>query len=125
MSKKTGLEILEERVSHDLSIIGYPINEWVPAKFDSDGQRVLDVLIVGGGQGGLAIAFQLLRERASNILIVDSADAGNEGPWRYYARMPILRSPKEVNGPDLNIPSLAFQSWYEAQYGRFSWSELN
>ncbi|MBH67408.1 MAG: oxidoreductase [Rhodospirillaceae bacterium] len=125
MSKKTGLEILEARVSHDLSIIGYPINEWVPAKFDSDGQRVLDVLIVGGGQGGLAIAFQLLRERVSNILIVDSANAGNEGPWLNYARMPILRSPKEVNGPDLNIPSLAFQSWYEAQYGRVSWSELN
>tara|TARA_B100000212_G_C27344737_1_gene520821 strand:- start:280 stop:1503 length:1224 start_codon:yes stop_codon:yes gene_type:complete len=39
--------------------------------------------------------------------------------------MPTLRSPKEVNGPDLNIPSLAFQAWYEAQFGKLSWKKLN
>ena len=64
--------------------------------------------VVGGGQGGLAIAFQLLRERVQNIQVIDAAEAGKEGPWLNYARMPTLRSPKEVNGPDLNIPSLAF-----------------
>ena len=53
MPKKSGLELLESRVWHDLSIIGYPINEWIPEKFDDSGDRILDVLIVGAGQGGI------------------------------------------------------------------------
>ena len=125
MIKTSGLSKLEKRVAHDLSIISYPVNEWIPPKFDEQGQRVLDVLVVGGGQGGLTIAFQLLRERVQNIRVIDAAEAGKEGPWLNYARMPTLRSPKEVNGPDLNIPSLAFQAWYEAQFGKLSWKKLN
>ena len=31
--------------------------------------------------------------------------------------MQTLRSRKTVNGPDLDVPSLTFQSWFEAQYG--------
>ncbi len=125
MIKTSGLPKLEKRVAHDLSIISYPVNEWIPPKFDEQGQRILDVLVVGGGQGGLTIAFQLLRERVQNIRVIDAAEAGQEGPWLNYARMPTLRSPKEVNGPDLNIPSLAFQAWYEAQFGKLSWKKLN
>ena len=125
MIKTSGLPKLEKRVAHDLSIISYPVNEWIPPKFDEQGQRVLDGLVVGGGQGGLTIAFQLLRERVQNIRVIDAAEAGQEGPWLNYARMPTLRSPKEVNGPDLNIPSLAFQAWYEAQFGKLSWKKLN
>ena len=125
MIKTSGLLKLEKRIAHDLSIISYPVNGWIPSKFDEQGKRVLDVLVVGGGQGGLAIAFQLLRERVQNIQVIDAAEAGQEGPWLNYARMPTLRSPKEVNGPDLNIPSLAFQAWYEAQFGKLSWKKLN
>ena len=119
-----GLGALEQQIIHDLEIIGYPLNEWVPRRYTDEGERVLDVLIIGGGQGGLAIAFQLMRERVNNVLVIDEAPAGREGPWLNYARMPILRSPKEVNGPDLNIPSLAFQAWYEAQFGAVSWIQL-
>ena len=104
--------------------IGYPLNEWVPEKFTKEGERVLDVLIVGAGQGGLAIAFQLMRERVNNVLVIDKAEPGTEGPWINYARMPILRSPKEVNGPDLNIPSLSFQAWYESQFGASLWEAM-
>ena len=125
MIKTSGLLKLEKRIAHDLSIISYPVNGWIPSKFDEQGKRVMDVLVVGGGQGGLAIAFQLLRERVQNIQVIDAAEAGQEGPWLNYARMPTLRSPKEVNGPDLNIPSLAFQAWYEAQFGKLSWKKLN
>ena len=115
--KVLGLGALEQRLHHDLNIIGYPLNEWVPERFTKEGERVLDVLIVGAGQGGLAIAFQLMRERVNNVLVIDKAEPGADGPWINYARMPILRSPKEVNGPDLNIPSISFQAWYEAQFG--------
>ena len=73
----------------------------------------------------LAIAFQLLRERVQNIRVIDAAEPGQEGPWLKYARMKTLRSPKEVNGPDLNIPSLTFQAWYEAEFGTSLWKKLN
>ena len=56
MTKTSGLQKLEKCVAHDLSIISYPINGWIPSKFDEKGQRVLDVLVVGGEQGGTAIA---------------------------------------------------------------------
>ncbi|TJW99946.1 NAD(P)/FAD-dependent oxidoreductase, partial [Neisseria gonorrhoeae] len=76
-------------------------------------------------QSGLATAFALLRSRVSNILVLDKAEAGREGPWLTYARMPTLRSPKDFTGPDLDIPSLTYQSWHEATFGTDSWRELD
>ena len=81
------------------------------------GKPALDVLIVGAGQSGLVTAFGLMRERVRNILVIDRAPEGKEGPWVTFARMPTLRSPKVQTGPDLGIPSLTFQAWYEAQHG--------
>ena len=78
---------------------------------------VKDVLIVGAGQGGLTVAAMLLRERVANIEVIDQAARGAEGPWRTYARMKTLRSWKTVTGPDLGVPSLTFQAWFEAQHG--------
>src|SRR5690606_37489098 len=37
--------------------------------------------------------------------------------WATYARMLTLRSPKQLTGPDLGVPSLTFRAWYEAQHG--------
>ena len=44
------------------------------------GGPALDVLIVGGGQSGIAIAFGLLRATVTNILVVDREDAGRRVP---------------------------------------------
>ncbi|MEQ8395273.1 NAD(P)/FAD-dependent oxidoreductase [Thalassobaculum sp.] len=120
-----GLRALELQIVRDLQRIAYPKSEWVPPRYGVDGERVLDVLVVGGGQGGLAIGHGLLRNRVTNIRIVDRAERGQEGPWLTYARMATLRSPKEVNGPDLDIPSLTFQAWFEAQHGADAWQVLN
>ena len=120
-----GLAALERRVAEDLERIGYPRSAWVPPRRDPDGRRVLDVLIVGGGQGGIAVGHGLMRARVSNIRIVDRAERGREGPWLTYARMATLRSPKEVNGPDLDVPSLTFQAWFEARRGAEAWAALN
>lgn len=120
-----GLRALERRVAGDLERIAYPRSAWVPPRTGPDGDRVLDVLIVGGGQGGLAIAHGLLRNRVGNFRIVDRAERGREGPWLTYARMATLRSPKEVNGPDLDVPSLTFQAWFEAQHGAAAWTALD
>lgn len=120
-----GLAALEARVAEDLRTISYPDAAWVPERQAADGSPVLDVLIIGSGQGGLAVAHALKRARIERVRIVDRSPEGLEGPWLTYARMPTLRSPKEVNGPDLDIPSLAFRSWFVAQRGGAAWEGLN
>ncbi|MEO7403751.1 MAG: NAD(P)/FAD-dependent oxidoreductase, partial [Burkholderiales bacterium] len=89
------------------------------------GEPVLDVLVVGAGQGGQAIAHALQRERIANFLVIDRAPRDREGPWKTFARMPTLRSWKTVTGPDLDIPALTFQSWFEAQYGAAAFTAIN
>ncbi len=115
-SALSGLDALEQRVRTELELLKYPENPWVPPR-QFDGKAVLDVLIVGAGQGGLAVASMLLRDRVDNVLLIDAAARGREGPWRTYARMKTLRSWKTVTGPDLGFPSLTFQAWFEAQHG--------
>ena len=88
---------LSDRVRRELTYLSYPSREWTVPRY-RDGARVLDVLIVGGGQGGLATAFGLKLERISNIRIVDRNPRGLEGPWRRFARMKALRTTKEVSG---------------------------
>lgn len=117
----SGLPGLERQVRRDLELIDYPAKPWVPPR----GDGVLDVLIVGGGQGGLATAFGLMREKIGNILVVDRNPAGVEGPWVTFARMVTLRTPKHVTGPDLGVPSLTPRAWYEARFGSEAWAALD
>jgi cation diffusion facilitator CzcD-associated flavoprotein CzcO len=112
----TSLLELEALLARDLQLVAYPEGPWVQSHTLND-QPVLDVLIVGAGQGGLAAASLLLRERVTNILVVDAAPAGEEGIWQRFARMHTLRTPKHVGGPDLGFPSLTYQAWFEAQNG--------
>src|SRR4051794_24231449 len=120
-----GLAALTARVRSDLAKIAHPSMPWLTAVIGPDGRPALDVLVVGAGQSGLATAFALLRSRVSNILVLDKAEEGREGPWLTYARMPTLRSPKDFTGPDLDIPSLTYQCWHEAKFGEQSWRDLN
>jgi cation diffusion facilitator CzcD-associated flavoprotein CzcO len=115
---------LSDRVRRDLTYLSYPSREWTLPRY-RDGVRVLDVLIVGGGQAGLATAFGLKLERINNIRIVDRSPRGLEGPWRRFARMPELRTTKEVTGIDLGVPSLTSRAWYEAKFGRQAWERMD
>lgn len=118
------LEALNERVNTDLAYLAYGGADWVrPVEHDEG--HVYDVVIVGGGQSGLGAAFGLLRERISNLLIIDENRDGLEGPWETYARMVTLRTPKHLTSIDLGIPSLTFRSWWEAQHGAGAWSEVD
>lgn len=111
-------------IARDLGLIAHPRARWLTPRFVG-GRKALDVLIVGAGQCGLAAGFALLRDKVDNLLIVDRAAKGEEGPWRSYARMPTLRSTKDQNGPDLNIPSLTYRAWHEAQWGAADFADLH
>jgi cation diffusion facilitator CzcD-associated flavoprotein CzcO len=118
------LDELAERVRRDLELMRYPERPWVRARTTQQGQRVYDTLIIGAGQGGLATAFGLMRERLANVLVVDQNPEDRAGPWLNFARMRTLRTPKYLTGPDLGIPSLTPRAWYEAHHGEGSWDAL-
>ena len=117
------LQELEQRAAFELECLAYPSRPWVMPR-QHGGQPVLDALIVGGGQSGVTIAFRLLRERVTNIRVLDRNPEGHEGPWITFARMHALRTPKDLVGPELGFPSLSPRAWYEARFGGTSWTGL-
>jgi FAD-dependent urate hydroxylase len=122
---ETGLAGLEQRVRRDLECLSYPDKPWVEPVRAPDGSVALDCAVIGGGQFGLAVAFGLRREKIGNVAVFDRSTAGREGPWVTFARMSMLRTPKDLTGPDLGVGSLTFRAWYEAQHGRDGWEKLN
>ena len=114
---------LEARVRRELGFVNYPDRPWMPMREHADGP-VHDVVIVGGGQSGLAAAFGLKRERVTNIVVLDRNAPGQEGPWVTFARMITLRTPKMVTGLDFGMPSITVRAWYEAAFGVESWDRL-
>jgi FAD-dependent urate hydroxylase len=120
----SALIALEAQVRADLAKTAHPEMPWLKPTPGPDARPALDVLVVGAGQSGVAIAFGLLRSQVTNILVLDRAEEGQEGPWLSYARMNTLRSPKHFTGPDLDIPSLTYQSWHEARFGHEHWQTL-
>jgi cation diffusion facilitator CzcD-associated flavoprotein CzcO len=121
-----GLQALEERARRELSCLQLPARPWMPAGRKTEGNTAPDhdVVIVGAGMFGVAAAIALRLKGVDNLLLVDAAEAGREGPWRSYARMLTLRSPKDLPGPSMNIPSLTFRAWYEAIHGEAAWQAL-
>jgi cation diffusion facilitator CzcD-associated flavoprotein CzcO len=111
---------LSSRVRRDLTYLTEPSREWTAPRY-RDGAAAVDVLVVGAGQGGLAVAFGLSRERITNIRIVDRSTRGAEGPWRRFARMKGLRTRKDAGCIDFGVPSLTLRAYYEARFGRRAW----
>jgi len=124
VSPSNPLALLTARVCDDLARVAHPRQPWLEPRIGPDNSPALDVLVVGGGQSGVAVAHGLARAQVTNVLVVDRAERGREGPWVTYARMPNLRSPKEFTGPDLGLPSLTYQAWHEATYGIAHWHAL-
>jgi hypothetical protein len=78
-----GLEALEACVRWDMELTAHPRAKWL-TPHSVNGEEALDVLIVGAGQSGLATGFALLRDKVDNILLLDKAPRGMEGPWSTY-----------------------------------------
>src|SRR5437588_9544699 len=104
-----------------LRLIGPDPQNWVPDHAGTDH----NVVIVGGGQSGCAFAFALRRAGIGRVSVIDMAeDEARAGVWLNAARMNILRTPKTLAGPELGIPALSFQSWWEARHGRDSYAAM-
>lgn len=112
------------RVRHDLACLDLPAPNWPAAVPGPDGATALDVLVIGAGMLGIAAAGALSLKGVRNLLMVDRAAAGHEGPWMTFARMETLRSPKTLPGPALGLPSLTFRAWFEAHAGAAGWGAL-
>ena len=102
-----------------LRLLGPEPQNWVPERAGPDGRAIdHNVVIVGGGQSGCAFAWALRRAGIGRVSVIDMAeDETQAGVWRNAARMNVLRTPKTLPGPELGIPALGFQAWYEARHG--------
>ena len=116
---------LAERARHDMEMVAYPRSPWVAPRPDRDGASIYNVVIVGAGQSGMAIAHGLMRDGVDKILVIDRNPEGFEGPWMTYARMAVLRTPKVQVGLDHGLPSLTARAWYEAKYGADRWAAID
>lgn len=120
----TRLDTLAAKVRLDLARLDYPNREWLPAIWQTEVPADHDVVVVGAGQGGLAVALALWRERVRNVLVIDRAEEGQEGPWITFARMVTLRTPKYLTGPDAGIADMTFAAWYAARFQGPDWDSL-
>src|SRR3954452_22123671 len=119
-----GLTAHEARVARDLELLLLPPANWTAPPVGPGGEPVLDVLVAGAGMYGIAATAALTFKGLRNVLMLDRAPAGQEGPWVTTARMETLRSPKQLPGVALGIPSLTFRAWYEARSGAAAWDAL-
>jgi cation diffusion facilitator CzcD-associated flavoprotein CzcO len=116
-------QALAEQARAELAALAYPDRSWV-APITVDGDHCWDVLVVGGGQSGLAIAQGLRRDGVFNVAVLDARPAGQEGVWENFARMSELRTPKVQNGIEFGQPSLSVRAWFEARYGAAAWQQI-
>ncbi|MEH1960692.1 MAG: SidA/IucD/PvdA family monooxygenase [Nostoc sp.] len=105
-----------------LRLIGPDPENWVP---DRQGVEH-NVTIVGGSGSGSTFAFALRRAGIGRVTVIDAAnDEAHAGVWLNRARMKKLRTPKNLPGPELGIPALSFQSWYEVRHGAESYAAID
>jgi cation diffusion facilitator CzcD-associated flavoprotein CzcO len=114
-------ERLDEQTQSALRWIGRDPADWVRPRAGIDH----NVVIVGGGQSGLSIAYGLKRKGVGRVSVIDRAASGETGIWRTIARMPQLRTPKTLAGPELGNPALSFRAWYETLHGTASFDALD
>ncbi len=112
---------LEEQTRSALRWAGRDPADWVRARTGADH----NVVIVGGGQSGLSIAYGLKRKGVGRVEVIDRAEPGGAGIWRNIARMHQLRTPKVLAGPELGNPALSFRAWFETLNGPAAFDALD
>jgi len=112
---------LDDQTRKSQRWLGRDPADWVRARAGADH----NVVIVGGGQSGVAIAYGLRRKGVGGIEVIDRAEPGQAGIWRTIARMHQLRTPKTLLGPEQNNPALGFRAWYETLNGPSAFDALD
>ncbi len=84
-----------------------------------------DVVIVGGGQSGITIAYGLKRKGITQVEVIDQAEPGQTGIWRSIARMDQLRTGKALIGLEGDNPTLGFRAWFETLNGPDAFDALD
>ncbi|WP_441236109.1 FAD-dependent oxidoreductase [Bradyrhizobium sp. 930_D9_N1_4] len=113
---------IDQPARDTLRLIGPDPQNWVPDREGIDH----NVAVIGGGQSGSAFAFALRRAGIGKVAVIDAAsDAASTGPWLSSARMQKLRTPKGLAGPELGLPGLSFQAWYESRHGRAAYDAID
>jgi cation diffusion facilitator CzcD-associated flavoprotein CzcO len=112
---------LADQTTRALRWAGRDPADWVKSRAGADH----NVVIVGGGQSGVAIAYGLKRKGVGRVDVIDQAAAGEAGIWRNVARMHQLRTPKTLAGPEAGNPALGFRAWYEALNGPAAFDALD
>lgn len=120
---KAALVRLTHAARTDLSQLGYPAAAWL-SPLSHNSQSVDDVAIIGGGQSGVTIAAQLKWDGLDKVSVFDAAAPGYEGPWKTFARMEELRTPKTTVGTEFNVPNLSVRRWFETRYGAQAWDAM-
>ncbi len=105
-----------------LRLLGPDPENWVPDRPGIDH----NVTIIGGSGSGSTFVFALRRAGIGRVTEIDAADdEAHAGVWLTRARMRTLRTPKHLPGPELGIPELSFQAWYEARHGTAAYAEID
>ncbi|MFT4043044.1 MAG: NAD(P)-binding domain-containing protein [Gordonia sp. (in: high G+C Gram-positive bacteria)] len=100
----------DESVRESLRLLRYP-----PVVASAGDHH--QVMVVGAGQSGTAIAFALRRIGISRVNVIDAGTNRAASAWRTRARMRTLRTDKTLTGPELGIPALTFEAWYDGTRG--------
>ena len=109
------LEELEVRLrSHLDAYRFFDKQSWVLPRRTTAGEKIHDVAIVGAGQSGLALAYNLRLRGVRRLVVLDANDPDAPGPWWSFARMTQLRTPKAVPGPECGNPLLGFRAWFSS-----------
>ena len=114
-------EQLEAQTRRVLRWAGRDPADWVRARAGVDH----NVVIVGGGQSGVAIAYGLRRKGVGRVDVIDQAEPGQAGIWRTIARMHQLRTPKTMSGPEQGNVALGFRAWFETLNGPEAFDALD
>ena len=114
-------ERLAAQTQRALRWAGPDPGDWVRPHVGADH----NVVIVGGGQSGLGIAYGLRRKGIGRVETIDQSEPGEAGIWRTIARMRQLRTPKTLVGPEQGNPALGVRAWYETLHGEGAFDRLD
>ncbi|MGW5969537.1 FAD/NAD(P)-binding protein [Streptomyces sp. NPDC055186] len=103
----------------------YSKQSWVEPAVTPAGEKIHDVAVIGAGQNGLALAYRLKLRGIRRVQVIDAQPLDQAGPWSSFARMPQLRTPKAIPGPDCGNPLLSFKAWFCSLHSAEEYEEFD